>query len=524
MASIVTISHLLRHSISAWLSNDQKARIGFEEPDKLWEVLKAYAKQSPAKRESQDTIISTDLTEATYRMPHDLLEENQCMIDRVFAEHPTVRVFSSLLHRHSRTVFAEGQAALALGCESWTTVRGAFMGDSLSFMHLTLYLMVRDWVSSNEAAGGNRFSIVSSIVTRPLGQIVGDDDLEFATRQYADISDDFTTSTGGEVSKLHARSAFSGTFCENYFLKACDIPENYSHNSIFGDLAFLDTIKGSALSGQAKVKADGQKPALGHCKLVAKQVSWHPIQWVKRRAMTLVYVTNSRDLLGLGQSRAWLPQELGGLEVGSVGLAESDQIRNFSNSRSPYFSALVREAKVDRRSFLRHYLLLQGICKPNPKGFDFILDPEQAGCLSDLKLIDASIVNDMDLPTWVVGKGRETTYKYIRQEYGYIPLISLTSTLARVKAMADLWNGHRPSHRALTLNPRAMAKRYQKTWKILKRELVLDPSDPLLTPQQAAEQIRTELFRFLFFEEDPAIRRAFGGAAQVSFDLRRETY
>jgi hypothetical protein len=524
MSSVVVISHLLRHSVSDWLSTDQKARIGFEEPDKLWEVLKFYGKQfREDTARPEETIVSTDLSEATYRMPHDLLEQNQLLIDRVFAKHPTVRVFSSLLHRHARTVFAEGQVATALGRESWTTVRGAFMGDSLSFMHLTLYMMSRDWVSSNEERGGNKYSRVTTWLRRPTGQLVGDDDLEFATPRYAEISDDFTTKTGGEVSKLHASSTFSGVFCENFFLRATDTPPNYDDASCFGDLVFLDTIKGSALSGQAKVKADGQKPALGHCKLVAKQARWHPIEWIKRRSLTLVYVTNCRDLFGLGQSRAWLPQELGGLEVGSVGLSTPEQEKNFE-SLAPYYSALANEAGTDHRSFLTHYLLLPGICKPNPKGFDFIIDPEEAACLSEINLVDNETVGHMGLPDWVTKAGRGTIAKYIRKKYGLIPLISLASTIARIKAMADLWAGKSPTNRAITLSSSAMAKRYRKTWKLLKKELVVVPVLRLRSPQDAAKQIRTNLYRYLFDEEDPAIRMVFGGAAQVSFDMSHEDW
>jgi hypothetical protein len=518
MASVTTVSHLLRHSISAWLSRDQKVRVGFEEPDKLWEVLKVISKHPLP---SDILIQSTDLEEATYRIPFKILELNQEFIDRHFYWHPSVRVFKSVLHTHARSVDARAITIPGIP-DQWTTTRGAFMGDSLSFMHLTLYMMARDWIATARSSpsykeGKLAYRAGNKFLLRPFGQIVGDDDLEFADARYAESSDEFTILTGGKMSKIHALSPDAGMLCENYFVKPADPPENYDHNSQFGELFFLDVIKGSTLSGQSKVQAEGQKPAVGHAKLVATQTSWHPVPWIRERAPVLLFAKNFRELIGLGRSKAWLPQVMGGLGINSVGLTTADTERNFAGI-APYYEGILQLAVTDIKAFVKYYVLLQSISKPSPKGFDFFLDPEQEEHLKGLEVQSTDEVYS-SLPSWAASASRPTREKLVREQFGFVPLVQLASTLARVQAFAEFWAGKLPTNRAITLSPKAMAKRYSSVWKIIKSEVTPISTDK--TIGQVEKAMKTVVFSIFFNEDSPAIRSLYGGIASVHLDLRQ---
>jgi hypothetical protein len=70
---------------------------------------------------------------------------------------------------------------------------------------------------------------------------------------------------------------------------------------------FLDIIKGSALSGQSKVKSDGTDPFIGHATLLGKQICWHPLTRVDERVRTFLWARNYMAAHRLGSSMASLP-------------------------------------------------------------------------------------------------------------------------------------------------------------------------------------------------------------------------
>jgi hypothetical protein len=274
------------------MSKDETLRVGFEEADKLWDLLKAYAKK-PNKYKNLgkgDLFLSTDLTEATYNFLFEVMDENMNFLEEQFAEHPVMRVFSKLFRIHKReALMSDITDKYKVSCpETFITTRGCFMGDALSFIHLTLMLSACSYQASYCSMKGQKD--ISSIryfegqIVRPYSQTVGDDHIALnCDIIYCNSFRARVRIYGGSMSKIDSCGKYSGTFCEQGFCKPRDaiLILNYDKGSIFGDIYFLDIIKGSIMTAKSKVKADGSSPFIGHVKMLQKQLGWHPVEAIK---------------------------------------------------------------------------------------------------------------------------------------------------------------------------------------------------------------------------------------------------
>lgn len=140
----------------------------------------------------------------------------------MFAEHPIIRVFRELFHIHPRLLDTSDLADKypSIGCKTFgPTDRGAFMGDTMSFMHLTLFLASVSWQAAFKAYHPSRpvtaMRGYERRIERPLMQIVGDDHLALAAPlDYCVTFRERILLYGGKLSKIDAISKYFGTFCE----------------------------------------------------------------------------------------------------------------------------------------------------------------------------------------------------------------------------------------------------------------------------------------------------------------------
>jgi hypothetical protein len=167
--------------------------------------------------------------------------------------------------------------------------------------------------------------------------------------------------------------------------------------SVFGDLMFLDTIKGSALSGQAKVKCDGADPFIGHATLLGKQVNWHPIKYIEDRSKTFLWARNYMAAIRLGSSMASLPFNLGGAAL-AIGPKVSFEEHDFRNDKLPWYEAMLL---LEEREFLKYFLLLRGIYQTNPKGFSWLNDFEVITTITENCQLYRMADFQESLPEWV---------------------------------------------------------------------------------------------------------------------------
>jgi hypothetical protein len=452
--------------------------------------------------------LSLDLQDATYNIPFDILDENVRFMDKTLQKFPPWYTFRSMFASHEREVdmsdlIDQGYWA---GEEIVISKAGSFMGDGLSFLHLTLYL-----------AGVVRAATSCKGIPRPLGQSVGDD--LFLLNLNLAVSLDILSMlhrTGAKFSKINAICKDALTFCENYVARTTDselFEEITSFlNSIFGDLSFLDTIKGSTLTGRSKVKADGAKPFIGHAQLLSKQLSWHPIDFVKNRAKILLWCRNHREAVKLSSNMASLPVSLGGIEL--ILGPQIDDGSRFWQEHAAYYETLLGEPQSE---FLKYYTMLQGIYRANPKGYDWSNDFNTiSDIIDDIQVIELTSFDDY-IPQSQSDRPFQWKVRYMKENHGLITVRSLSTLLARQEAFMKQWNGEKPRS-FLTLYDKNAKRRANASWALIKSNKQPTVRLRHRTIKQMADafSVRTE---GLFVKiNDPAISSAFEGIPTLEVD------
>jgi len=491
----------------SWLEDDINPYSSYEDAwletqDLTFEELEAMT--------MEESMFSVDLTEATYRIPYDVIDEQNKFIGEVLSDFKPWSVFQDLFTTNERLVDMSELIRKGYweGPESVTSTRGTFMGDGMSFIHLTLLL-----------SGITRSICAKQKIKRPLGQSVGDDMLLLKTSVKDCIKFCWQAERlGCQFSKLNSISEDTATFCENYVARVSDL-ENFQdldsfQESIFGDLLFLDIIKGSALSGQSKVSADGGDPFIGHATLLGKQVKWHPLTSVKTRSKVFLWARNYNSAHKLSSSMASLPIVLGGMEL-AIGQTLTYSDVRFNQGMLPWYEAVL---KSNERDFLKYYLLFRGIYIANPKGIAWANDIEVVREITkSCVLRDEKDVLDQ-LPDWLLSQSMGTKLSYIEKELRLVSFHHLINELARQDSFLAQWNGVKP-HTFMTLLSRDSNHRANKVWGIVKSEL--QPVEPVRFQSRNMKSLES-LFQartwgLYVSRDDPAIKAVFDGMPNLHY-------
>jgi hypothetical protein len=531
-AAITQIGQLMRHTMAADLSRDPFLRVGFEEADKLWETLKAYRKFRPTKspKNSDLHFISLDLKEATYRMPHEVLRMNHLWMERRYAGNPVWDTFSDLFGTFKRVVDLKDIRSKGLDAGLWpdnpTSLCGSFMGDSLSFMHLTIMVSSCVWQASAASHFGSIYKrpdlrYFDGWVSRPLGQTVGDDAVILgASTLFADEFDVRLNAVNVRMSKIHSRSKDSGTFCENWFCVPIDdgtlIRDGYPEDSLFGEIWFLDTIKGSLLSGRSKVKADGADPFIGQARMLSKQIQWHPLTWMRRAAPKLLWARNFMAARSMGTINAHLPTSLGGLDI-AIGNMDPIEDPRMMERYAPFLEGILLLPIED---FLKWQMLLTGITRSNPKGVPWANDELLIAIIvSKIKTFAESNVLS-DIPSQVLAKGRGDVQRYMAETLGLTSVRNLTDLLTRLEAFKAFWDGKAAAQPFLTISSKGLRPRFNKVWSRI-REKVTPSVVTSSSWSELGKKFDKRTWGLLFNKDDPALLEIYEGMPTLSVEWGR---
>jgi hypothetical protein len=455
---------------------------------------------------------SADLTEATYNIPFEVLDENLHLCDEIMSNFTPWKTFHNLFRSHIREVDMTQlvKSGYWNGPATITSTRGSFMGDGMSFIHLTLLL-----------SGIVRMVCDKLDIERPLGQSVGDDLFLLNTRiKTCALFCYYAEKLGCKFSKLNSVSEDSGTFCEQYFVNVSDI-ETYTelkqfNNSIFGDLAFLDTIKGSTMSGNSKIKTDGKSPLIGHGQLLNKQIEWNPWQGVEEKAKTFLWASNFMEARKLASAMCSLPPALGGINI-ALGTILNYHDDRFHSKMLPWYETIL---DLELTEFLKYYLLLTGIYRANPKGFtwenkwDSISSIVENSTLHDFKNLDDAVPEEL--------KGQRAIKKlnYINDELNMISFRHLTDELARRDAFHKMWNGIETKS-FMTLKISNVRQRANHAWAIIKSNL--EPTDPKNFKSVSIKDLNSRYqersWGLYVSKEDPSITDVFCGTPSMFMDV-----
>jgi hypothetical protein len=441
-----------------------------------------------------------------------VLDWNCEFLDDILKDFVVWRVYHKLFKLHNREVdLKELQNRGYCEVDKVTTKRGGFMGDPLSFTHLTLQMAATVNAATYLSAdrGQDRHA-------RPLGQCAGDDQLLIGASCsfYKELRYMFDN-TNMIVSKIDSWSPDSMTFCEQYAIKPIDSDKyiNYGQDSIFADLFYLDIIKGSLLSGKSKVKTVGAIPLIGHSRMLNKQVKWHPIEWVQRRAPKLLWAANYDKAAKLSSAMASLPPRLGGIDmaIGRVILFEDSLFQK----RLPYYEAIL---KLPQEEFLSFSILLQGIYKANPKGVTWDNSPELfKELLNKIQVLTEEEYQTLNVPLALVREGHAAIRRFVRHELGFVSFREIIDELTRRDAFVKMWHEILPTT-YLTLPLKEPKLRASKAWKYI-YETVKPVSDVSSTSiEEVAGKYDLRTWGLYVSTEDPAIAELFDGMPSLSID------
>jgi hypothetical protein len=285
--------------------------------------------------------------------------------------------------------------------------------------------------------------------------------------------------------------------------------------SVFGDIVFLDIITGSLLCGQSKVKSNGDSPFFGHAVMLGKQLAWHPIAFVRKRAPVFLWASNYKDAKKLSGLLASLPRTLGGMELG-IGT----QLR-YENPRYQevhrYFEGML---DLPLSKFLKYYLLLQGIYRANPKGVPWENDPELIGAV--MSSVNVREIKDLStiLPDFLAEKSWSEKHSYIKNELNLISIDYLINHLARQDAFLKQWEMLTISP-YMTLQCKNIRARTNKVIAILKSDIT--PVEPenfrFRSIAKLANEFNNRLWGLYINKDDPALINAFKGMPRLVFSI-----
>jgi hypothetical protein len=480
----------------------------FFSPSELEEIRAEWTRQSePAARDSRDEMpkakvnLSLDLSEATYNIPFEIIEANEGFFDSILSDFAPWLVFRELFAIKKRKVVMTDLIEQGFwdGDEILFSSNGTFMGDPLSFLHLTVYLRTLCY-----ATFGPRY--------KPIGQAVGDDLILMAISQkHAELFNMLVVRTGGETSKFNSISPHAMTFCEQYAYAPSDAGshDGYAKGSRFGDLFFLDTIKGSILSGKSKVTASKQSPFFGHSRMLNKQLEWHPISWVRERAPKLIWASNYNEAIKLGSATATLPDILGGFDL-SLGKRMDESVYEYRVLYKPYLEKILTLEEVP---FLTFVTLLLGIYKSNPKGVPY---ENSFGLLQELlPELEVTRVRDINslLPSWMGTRPIGERIRFVGKVLNLGTVDHLVEELARREAFKLLWDQKSNPKQYMTLGVSDVRKRHHEVWTEIRRSLEPVPLSrhKSSNPEDLAKRLRTRLWGYYYSKEDGALKDVFGG-------------
>jgi hypothetical protein len=488
--------------------------------------------RSEDREDEFERILSVDLKNATYNMSHDIMNENFKLFDLAMYKFGVWKCFHKLYKINSREVDVSVLQQHGYFEEYLNpkviTYTGCFMGDSLSFIHLTVMLLsIVEQATSASKGFVSETNVYKQVYqVRPIGQSVGDDVIVFDVPLFFCLEfERIAAGMGLIISKIQSKSNDSGTFCEQYLYRLTreEVKKeegNFSPTTLFGDLLFLDVFKGSIFSGKSKVKQDGNVSLLGHGKLLQKQMSWMPpsLTGKMHRAKTLLWSRHYREVVGLSRALPSLPSFLGGLDI-PVGRHLTLSDPSLERSYLPYYYGIL--ATPDQAEYLINVELLLSIWRTSGKGFTpDLTDETLAKVMSEIKVIPATYAYEM-LPAYAAMWTWPAKRELLDRMFNLIPLASLGNEMVRRDAFLKWWQGKRPPKKeAMLLDPKRFRERHLEVWDRIRKNVkpAARPFD-VNSLSELNNKIAVRAHNLFFDRNDPVILEAYMNMPSLHLNL-----
>jgi len=444
-------------------------------------------------------------------------------IDELFTGNPVWDVYGDLFRISAReidfSILADQGFDVPKG--TVTTKQGSFMGDALSFAHLTMMLSTIVSISSTK----REQDLHKVKIERPFGQSVGDDIILFNAKPWQCRK--FTQTCielGLELSKIDA-TAKSGVFAEQYVYTVVDQRDKarIPTESLFGDLWFVDSIKMMLLTGKPKVSSEKRNSFIGQATALNKQLQYLPPEddWKRLRCRVYLWVNNYDDCRRLGRAKPHFPPELGGLDV-PVGGCERPDNPVIKDKYLPYFYSML-EMKHDK--FIAYYLLLKGIFSSAPKGVPWSNNPDRlmAVCSTAAILHTEDVEKEINVGDFYYRLGQGDRLRYLNHKHNYVSASQIDTELSRRETYLEMWKDPDGKFEYRTLKTKNSLERHERAWAFIRQNVPKgQPRDHHRGKDLyriLATEFRMRLWGFFINREDPAIKGIFEGASSMYVDF-----
>jgi len=493
------------------IDDENRFDLSEEHYAQLWADDQGLSAEELNELKQVELIYSGDLKEATYSQPFEVLDANcEEVFDVVMADFRPYTTFREVWLTHERHIIMEQLVAKGYwsGEDVIATRNGAFMGDGLSFIHLVLWLV-----------GAVRAVHIARNEKRPLGQNIGDDLIALATSLGFSLNFcQLMEGLGAKFSKLNSICEDAGTFCESYFAKVSNEETlgalGAYNDSKFGDVFFLDIIKGSLLGGQTKVRMSGADSFLGHANMLSKQIAWHPSNLVKLRAPRFLWAVHYESATKLTSAMVTLPITLGGM---SLAIREPiTESHPWWIANQGYYETMLHQPL---REFLKYQTLLRGIFLANPKGQSWSNDLEKISSICEnVRMYTEAQMAELS-PAFVPDLGFRERVSWIKENLNMIMMFQLPEYLARQESFLKQWN-MKDQAEPINCTARGVKGREMYAWGKIKTDLYpMEPNEfRYRTIKQIEREFRLKAGGLWISKDDPAIEEALSFMPSLFID------
>jgi len=467
----------MRHAIVEVLTNDKTLQIGLEENYKLWEFFKRIPKGEKFQR-----IFSLDLKEATYNISFDILRANFDLFEQITPSSRLWRAIRMINVRPQRELMWNHEVIkdFDLKVDVFESEVGSFMGEPLSFMHLTLLLRLMS-IIAEAYAEYEKFEkllfpakfeqVLNYGFPKILSEHAGDDMIALCSESYCRHFDHLIVIFGLVKSKgKHGESPYFGVFCENFVCLPKD-PESIPANCRFGDYAYLDIVKGRLINSFSKVAGSEQSPVLGQGSSLATALEW----WSgdSKLAQTLFWVANFSSLRKTHNMNLHLPPVFGGFSLPFAKGPYTYGSDEFTDTCISYLYAIYK--LKDDKKFLLYSFLIRSIRISTAK--DIVLEEKMHSQLPDiLKSLKVYTRDEVKIES-IPGEGYTALISRIK-DLGYRPWSDLENIVGRLNAFSILLNGS-VNRKVRDLSLQNLRRKFKVVWEKIYKEI--DPIKPEFT-------------------------------------------
>jgi hypothetical protein len=490
----------LRFLMEPVFHKEQRARVGFETDNKLWEFIKVlnheYKDETRKRKFLVDEkgnslwFMNSDYKSATDYLTLDLIRSiwNGFLEGFKIPKQSPVWVLRHMLSVPRRFFPSKDTLCLfeRLGLQPGVTqTRGSLMGEPMSFLTLTLYNLCNLDITETalRTKGGLQTLLGSPQLMsghtshERISQVVGDDVLALAPKRFIEIFYEIVAISGMHLSKgKDLPSQTLMILCEDHtFVDRTGAEEESSSDIIGADkvtitkigksvVHYLDVVKIRLLVGSGRIYKDHRAAMIGKAAMLSNQTAWHPNKVVARMSHD-IYRHDFEEMHGKSLFIRKLPYELpanaGGFSLPRLSWSRFEEefprelrflrwLLNLPASEFLGWHLMMRKPSdrrargIETKTDFDYMLRILSTFDHCPKGDELNAFNDQRGrTLYDYRQVISLVEQSgADIPKSIwSGNPIHNLLREQAKDLGLLPLGDVVATIERISSMEALFSG-----------------------------------------------------------------------------------